>query len=387
MPKFAGVEGGGTTFVVCIAEEQVGSPLRILERQEFPTRTPPSETLEQVAGWLREREYDALGVACFGPIDLDPESPTWGWITTAPKPGWQNTNVMGPLMAVRCVPCGFDTDVNAPALEEFRHFAQPQEDSCAYVTVGTGIGVGLVVNGRPVRGLVHPEGGHIPTMKRRPDDVFKGADGPHPWSLEGQCSAVALAARAGVSQDALKDLPDDHEVWEDAAWMLGALCATLCAMLSVERIVISGGVLQRTSLFPKIRLATRQILNGYIQHPKVIRDGPDGIDGYIVPSVRGNDAGVFGALALAKDALRLPKRSCPKPLASSSSTVATTPPGSARTSVSASSESSGSGGASEAPGDLVPSAGFGSPSLLLAASATSVLLGFCAGLCLAARRR
>lgn len=305
MPTFAGVEGGGTTFVCCLGEP-VGSSesLRITDRAEFPTRIPPSETIAEVVAWLQARKYDALGVACFGPIDLDPASRTWGYITTTPKLGWQYVDIMGPLKAVRDVPCGFDTDVNAPALEEFRHFAQPGETSCAYVTVGTGIGVGLVVNGRSVRGLIHPEGGHIPTLKRRADDMYPGVTTLHPWSVEAQCSAGALAQRAASTPENLKDLPDDSEVWADAAWMLGSLCATLCALVSVERIVLSGGVMQRLSLFPKVREATRKILQGYIQHPKVLEDGPQGIDGYIVPSVRGNDAGIFGALALAADAYK-----------------------------------------------------------------------------------
>mmetsp|Transcript_112439 Transcript_112439/g.324830 ORF Transcript_112439/g.324830 Transcript_112439/m.324830 type:complete len:381 (+) Transcript_112439:68-1210(+) len=304
MPTYAAVEGGGTTFVVCIAEERPGLPLRILDQAEFPTRVPPSSTISQVTDWLKGREYDALGVAMFGPVDLDPESPTWGYVTTTPKPGWQNTDIMGPLLAVRPVPCCFDTDVNAPALEEFRHFARLGETSCAYVTVGTGVGVGLVVNGRCVRGLVHPEGGHIAVKKRRADDTYRGVDGVHPWCVEGQCSAVALAERAGVSQEELKNLPDDHPVWDDAAYLLGSLCATLCALLSVERIVLSGGVMLRASLFPKVRKAAREILNGYIAHPKVLTDGPDGIDGYIVPSARGNSAGLYGAIALAVEAFR-----------------------------------------------------------------------------------
>jgi len=303
MPTFAGVEGGGTTFVVCIGEFRRNSKqVHIIERAEFPTELPPSLTLNKCAAWLKTRKYEALGVAMFGPLDLNPDSPTWGYITTTPKPGWQNVDVMGPLLAVRKVPHGFDTDVNAPALEEFRHFAQPGETSAAYITVGTGIGVGVVINGKPVRGLVHPEGGHIPTLKRRADDRYAGADKLHPWCVESQCNAKALAERAGVTPDQLSRLPDESEVWQDAAWMLGGLCATLTALLSVERIVLSGGVMQRLSLFPKIRQATRDILNGYIRHPKVLEDGPEGIDGYIVPSVRGNDAGIFGALALASDA-------------------------------------------------------------------------------------
>lgn len=308
MPVYAGVEGGGTTFVVALAS---GEPLRIVERAEFPTKIPPSETLREVSAWLAARKYDALGVAMFGPVDLDPKSPTWGYITTTPKPGWQDVDVMGPLLAVRPVPHGFDTDVNAPALEEFRHFARPNEESCAYITVGTGIGVGLVVNGRCVKGLVHPEGGHIPVL-RRPGDTFPGLLGsPHPWSAEGLCSAPAISERAGVPQSALQALPDDAPVWSDVAWILGSLCATLTLLCSVERIVLGGGIMQRRSLFPKIRAATREILDGYIKHPKVLQDGPDGIDSYIVPSARGNDAGIYGALALAADALAEAKRPSP----------------------------------------------------------------------------
>mmetsp|Transcript_107034 Transcript_107034/g.301161 ORF Transcript_107034/g.301161 Transcript_107034/m.301161 type:complete len:354 (+) Transcript_107034:40-1101(+) len=299
MPRYAGVEGGGSTFVAAIA---TGSPLKIVERVEFPTLTPPSATLTQVAAWLSERTYDALGVACFGPVDLNPSSPTFGFVTSTPKVGWQNVDVLGPLRAVRDVPCSFDTDVNAPAVEEFRSFARPGEESCAYVTVGTGIGVGLVINGRPVKGLLHPEGGHIAVLRRQ-GDTFPGTSGPHPWSLEGQCCAAALAERAGVSVEQLKDLPDDHQVWSDAAWMLGSLCATLVCTCSPERIVISGGVMQRRSLFPKIRAATQEILDGYIQHPRILTSGAEGIDGYIVPSERGNAAGIFGALALAADVL------------------------------------------------------------------------------------
>lgn len=298
-PTLAGVEGGGSSFVVALA---AGEPLCITERAEFPTLVPPSRTLEQVCSWLAERQYDALGVAMFGPVDLRRESPTWGHVTTTPKPGWQHTDVLGPLRAVRNVPCAFDTDVNAPALEEFRHFARAGEESCAYVTVGTGVGVGLVINGRCVKGLVHPEGGHMPVLLRK-GDAYVGLEGPFAWSAEGQCSASAIAERAGVPRDRLQDIPDDSEVWQDVAYALGSLCATLTLVLSVERIVLSGGIMQRLSLFPKIRRAAREILAGYIQHPRLTADGPDGLDGYIVPSARGNDAGIYGALALAADAL------------------------------------------------------------------------------------
>jgi len=303
MPTLAAVEGGGTTFVAALG---TSDPLTILERAEFPTKPNPTETLQEVKEWLSTRTYDSLGVACFGPVDLNSASATWGHITTTPKEGWQNTDVMGPLLALRKVPCLFDTDVNAPALEEFRHYATGDQGSCAYVTVGTGVGIGLVVNGKMVKGLVHPEGGHIPALKR-PEDNFKGI-GRHPWSIEGQVCASAIAARAGVPMDKLKEIPDDSEVWLDVAYVLGSMCATLTLLCSIERIVLSGGIMQRASLFPKIRQATRSILADYVNHPKLLEDGPEGIDSYIVPSERGNEAGIYGALALADAALRQSRR-------------------------------------------------------------------------------
>ncbi|CAE8624492.1 unnamed protein product [Polarella glacialis] len=140
---------------------------------------------------------------------------------------------------------------------------------------------------------------------QKPSDLYPGdASNPHPWSIEGHVGAKAIAERAGVSQEELQTIPDDSEVWSDVAWVLGSLCATLTLLCSVERIVLGGGIMQRTSLFPKIRRATREILNGYIKHPRVLLDGPEGIDGYIVPSERGNEAGIYGALALAADAFK-----------------------------------------------------------------------------------
>lgn len=150
--KLAAVEGGGTSFVVAIAR----SPTEVLERAEFSTTTP-EETLGKCCAWLKEREYDALGVASFGPVDLQMGSPTYGYITTTPKLAWKNTDILGPLLKVRKVPVAFDTDVNAPALAEYLHAkkngkgAEANITSCAYITVGTGIGVGLVVNGAPVK--------------------------------------------------------------------------------------------------------------------------------------------------------------------------------------------------------------------------------------------
>ena len=308
-PILAAVEGGGTTFVVALAR---GTATNLLERAEFPT-TPPAETLGRCCAWLAARKYDALGVACFGPLDLQPESATYGFITTTPKPGWQYTDILGPLRAVNpAVPFGFDTDVNAPAmaehalaLAEAQRTGEPPPSSCAYITVGTGIGVGLVINGAPVHGLMHPEGGHL-CVPLRASDV--GFEGPNPTDCfgglcaENMCCSIALTKRGSLpSSAALASLPDDDPAWEAAAHYLGALCANVVLLASPNKIVLSGGVMQRTSLFPRVRVRMLDFLNGYIQHPALA--SPEDAASYVVPSTWGNAAGLVGALTLAANAL------------------------------------------------------------------------------------
>uniref|UniRef100_A0A7S0P2Y6 fructokinase n=1 Tax=Calcidiscus leptoporus TaxID=127549 RepID=A0A7S0P2Y6_9EUKA len=298
----AAVEGGGTSFVVAIA---CGEPSNVIEREEFPTTTP-EETIKRVTTWLSARHYDALGVATFGPVDLNTASPTYGFITTTPKPGWQHADVLGPLRAVRDVPFALDTDVNAPALAEFRHAKASGEclSSCAYVTVGTGIGVGLVMNGAPVHGMMHPEGGHVcvPLHEQDVQLSFNGSNRSDTFGgfcAESMACSVALAQRAGLaSTSELKHTGDTHEMWDAAAHYLGALCANIILLVSPERIVMSGGVMLRKSLFPRIRAATQQHLNGYLQLPQLTTQA--GIDKFIVPSAWGNDAGLMGALTLAQ---------------------------------------------------------------------------------------
>eukprot|EP00741_Cyanophora_paradoxa_P003293 tig00000692_g3201.t1 len=290
MGRVAGVEAGGTSFVVA-----VGTPPHVEERAEFPTREP-AETLNDVVTWLSSRKFDALGIASFGPVDLNEKSATYGHITTTPKPRWANTDVVGAFKRFG-VPTAFETDVNAAAIGEAKHGGHGAVSSVCYVTVGTGIGVGIVVDGKPLHGLLHPEGGHF-RQPRLAGDAFAGSCPFHADCVEGMASAGAIAGRAGVAPAELKNLPDDHPAWEAAAHYLGHLCATLTLIVSPEVIVLSGGVLQRLSLFPKIRRVCLQMLQGYIRSER-LQEGPSGIDRYIVPSVHGNNAGIVGALTIA----------------------------------------------------------------------------------------
>jgi len=289
------VEGGGTTFCCAIAED---SPDNIVEQAVFDT-ADPTTTTAKVKEWLLARQFDAIGVASFGPIDAKVGSPTYGYITSTPKPHWGNTDLVG-LLGLRSeisVPFKFDTDVNAPALAEYDlHCRAALKSSSAYITVGTGIGVGLVVNGQSVKGLLHPEAGHI-QVKRHPTDAFAGTCPFHGDCVEGMCSTGALAARAGIPATDLPTLPDDSEVWDHCAYYIAQLCVTLVLIASPELICIGGGVLNRASLYPRIRAYVLALLRGYVVHESLTEEN---IDTFIRPSHWGSKAGLVGAVYLAK---------------------------------------------------------------------------------------
>ena len=276
--RFAAVEGGGTTWVVIISEDY---PSNIVERAEFITETP-SITLGLIREWLMARSFDAIGIASFGPIDCRPSSPSFGFITTTPKPNWGNTDVLkllGVYDKFKGIPYKFDTDVNAPAFAEYKVHRRIGETSCAYITVGTGVGVGLVINGQPVHGIAHPEGGHINVAKRSGDN-FVGTCPFHGSCIEGLTSTGALSKRMNCEAKDLPNVPDDDELWDITAYYLAQLCVTLILMACPERIVIGGGLLNRTILYKKIREQTLDILKGYIQLEHITTH----IDKYIVPS-------------------------------------------------------------------------------------------------------
>jgi fructokinase len=295
MGLWGGVEAGGTKFVCMIGS----GPDDVRAEIRFPTTTPP-ETLGAAVDFFRGNPMgeplSGLGVASFGPVDLDPGSPTYGYITSTPKPGWAGTNVVGVLAEALGVPVAFDTDVNGAAYGEYRWGAAQGVDSVIYITVGTGIGGGVVSGGRPVHGLVHPEIGHMLIPHDRQMDPYPGWCPYHQDCLEGLAAGPALKGRWGQPAE---QLPEDHPAWELEAHYLGLALANLILCHSPRRIVMGGGVMDRPSLLPLLRKKVQQSLNGYVQSPQIV----DEIDRYIVAPALGNRAGVLGAIALAQDLL------------------------------------------------------------------------------------
>ncbi|MEO0557311.1 MAG: ROK family protein [Bacteroidota bacterium] len=292
MPVLGGIEAGGTKFVCAVGT----GPEDLRDVHRFPTTTPEETLGRAIAYFLNHAEpISALGVGSFGPVDVDASSPTYGSITTTPKPGWANTDVLGPLQEALSVPVGFDTDVNAAALGEHRWGAAQDLDTFVYLTIGTGIGGGGWVNGRRIQGLTHPEMGHL-RVPRLPGDTFEGICPFHGDCWEGLASGPAIKARWGRAGD---DLPEDHDAWPMEAHTLALGLVNLILTLSPQRLILGGGVMQQAHLFPLIREAVQSLLGGYVQIPAIT----DAIDQMIVPPALGNRAGILGALALAKDVL------------------------------------------------------------------------------------
>ncbi len=295
MSLFGGIECGGSGFVCAIGT----GPGNIVAETNFPTTTP-KETLARTIDFFQSKSVQyaisATGIASFGPVDLDHSSPTYGHITTTPKPGWNGIDIAGHLGRELSLPVGFETDVNATAMAEHRWGNAIGLDTFVYITVGTGIGGGALLEGRPVHGLVHPEMGHM-RVPRNPDDVFAGTCPYHGDCLEGLASGPAIRQRWDSPPE---DLPDDHPAWQLEAEYLAAGLANIVCTLSPRRIVLGGGVLARSVLYQLVRQGMLDQLAGYVQAPTLIDD----IEAYVVPPALGNRAGVLGAIALAKDAMR-----------------------------------------------------------------------------------
>ena len=291
-----GIEAGGTKFVCAVGT----GPDDLRDEIRFPTTTP-AETLGKAIAYFQERQakhgsLEAIGIAAFGPLDPNPRSPTFGQITTTPKPYWGHTDVVGAIQRAINVPVGFDTDVNGAALAEYRWGAAQDVDNLIYLTIGTGIGGGVMVNGQLVHGLIHPELGHISLPHDWERDPYNGRCPYHGDCLEGMAAGPAIGERWQKPSD---ELPADHPAWDLESHYLALALRTFICTLSPQRIVMGGGVMEQPQLFPLVQQKTKEYLNGYVQSPAIL----DEIDSYIVPPGLGNKAGVLGAIALGMAAL------------------------------------------------------------------------------------
>jgi len=291
---YGGIEAGGTKLVCAVGT----GPDDLRTETGFPTTTP-AETMGRVVRFFQEQQRQtpvaAIGIGSFGPLDMDPASPRFGHITNTPKAGWADTDFIGTIQRELRLPVSFDTDVNAAAWGEHRWGAAQGLDSFLYLTVGTGIGGGGMVNGKLMHGLLHPEMGHIRVPHDWRVDGFKGLCPYHGDCLEGLASGAALAERLGRPTETL---PPGHAAWDLEAHYLALALANFICTLSPQRIIMGGGVMQQTQLFPLVRHKVQQLLNGYLPAPEILAE----INSYIVPPRLGRRAGVLGAIALAQQA-------------------------------------------------------------------------------------
>ena len=285
MMYYGSIEAGGTKFVCAVGD----SNLNIVKRVNFPTTTP-DETLAQVFDFFDQYELLAIGIGSFGPIDVNLESPTYGYITTTPKPHWGNFDFLGAIKKRYPVATGWTTDVNAAALGEQIIGAGKGLNSCLYLTIGTGIGGGAVVNGQLLSGYSHPEMGHI-IVRPHPEDTFRGSCPFHESCLEGLASGPAIEKRFNTKAELLEQ---SHLAWELEAYYLAQALMNYILTLSPEKIILGGGVMNQVHLFPLIREKLKELLNNYV----ILSD----LENYIVPPALGNHAATIGCFILADQA-------------------------------------------------------------------------------------
>ncbi len=289
-PLYAGIEAGGTKFICAVGT----GPEDLHDLTEFPTTTT-EETLGRTIAFLHRHggssRIAAVGIGSFGPIDLNPKSATYGYITSTPKPGWGHTDFVGALKTEIDVPIAFDTDVNAAALGEHRWGAAQGLDTIVYLTIGTGIGGGVLLNGKLVHGATHPEVGHIRIPHDTQADPFVGSCPYHHDCLEGLASGPAMYKRWGQKAE---DLPEKHPAWALEARYLALALVNLILIVSPHRIVMGGGIMKQAHLFPLVRREVQHLVNKYITLPS-------DLENYIVPPALRGRSGVLGAIALAQD--------------------------------------------------------------------------------------
>ena len=289
MKYYGSLEAGGTKMVCAIGDEQGN----ILERISIPTLAPEN-TMPAILDFFKNKNISALGIGCFGPVDLDKKSPTYGYITTTPKLAWKNYDIVGVCEKELGVPVGFDTDVNGSALGEATWGCTKDLDNSIYITVGTGIGVGVIIDRKPYHGMLHPEGGHIFLARHPQDPMERGVCPYHELCLEGLASGPSIQARWGKPG---VELADRKEVWELEAYYLAQAICSYIMILSPERIIIGGGVAHQEQMMPLIRKEVLRQMGGYIA-----AKGMQDLENYIVLPSLNDDQGILGALKLAMDA-------------------------------------------------------------------------------------
>ena len=287
--RYGALEAGGTKMVCAIGDENGN----ILEKTTIPTTTP-DETLEAITEYFKDKGISALGIACFGPVDLNVNSLTYGHILKTPKPYWSDTDIVGVLKKALNVPIGFDTDVNGSILGEATWGAAKGLTDVIYITIGTGIGGGIISGGKLVHGMLHPELGHM-KMTYAPNDTYKGKCPFHSNCFEGLASGPAIEERWGVEGSKLSER---DEVWELESFYIAQALSNLICILSPQKIILGGGVMHQEKLFPLIKEKVLKNLNDYIL-TKELKD----IDSYIVPAGLNDDQGILGAIKLAIDAI------------------------------------------------------------------------------------
>lgn len=283
-----GIEAGGTKMVCAIGEIST-EKIKIIERVSISTETP-EKTLPRMMDIFRGKGIEALGIGCFGPIDLNKKSATYGYITKTPKREWADCDMVGTFQKALNVPVGFDTDVNAAVLGEVTRGAAKGCDTALYITIGTGVGVGVYCNGGLLHGLVHPEAGHI-LIQRHHNDMYMGKCPFHENCLEGLASGPAVEARWGKPA---VELADQMNVWELEAYYIAQAVTNYILTYSPQKIILWGGIMHQEQLFSMVRSRVYEMLGGYVNNPML----NDNLNEYIVAPKLGENPGIVGAFEL-----------------------------------------------------------------------------------------
>lgn len=286
---FGALEAGGTKMGCAIGNENG----EILEQKSIPTTTP-EETMPAILEYFKDKEIASIGIACFGPIDLNKNSETYGYITSTPKIPWRNYNIVGAVKDALKIPVGFDTDVNGSLLGEVTWGCAKGLTDAVYFTIGTGVGAGIMTNGKMLHGMLHPEAGHV-KMVPRSGDTYKGKCPYHGTCFEGMAAGPAIEERWGAKA---VQLADREEVWDLESYYIAQALMGIVLTLSPQKIILGGGVMHQKQLFSMIREKMLKELNGYIQ-AKELTD----IDNYIVPASLNDDQGIMGCIKLAMNSL------------------------------------------------------------------------------------